>query len=126
MADNLERVTAFARDIAEVVAREVQDALAVGAQEAADIGLRAAQAVCDEYAGLNIYVPMGMSIRIAARDQAMLDDYVANGRDAAAIARKYGLSIQTAYKRLRMVEAATYAQRQPGLFDRGTPPDETA
>lgn len=117
VAGNLDRVTGFARELAEVVAHEVQAAIDVPPERAAEIGLRCAQRACDEFAGQILYVPLGMALRISERDRTMYDIYRSNGRDVAAVAKEFGLSIQTAYKRIALVEAAEYCARQGALFN---------
>ena len=42
---------------------------------------------------------------------------MANGRDIVATAKKFEVSMQTAYLRIRLVVAAELAERQGGLFD---------
>ena len=120
MSVNLDRVAAFARELADIVTRVVRDEVEVSDARAAEIGMTSAQKVCDEFAGQLIYVPMGFAVRISERDQAMYAEYLDNGRDAAAIAKKFGVSVQTAYKRIRLVEAAAYADAQGALFDQET------
>lgn len=119
MSANFERAAAFIRDLAEVVSRELQQAGGVPADQAAAIGMDCAQRACDEFAGQLVYIPMGLSIRIDERDEAMYAAYVANGRDAAAVAKQFDVSVQTAYKRIRIIETAAYNDRQGALFDIG-------
>ena len=117
MSDNLDRIAAFARELADVVARKVQECLPIDPQKGAEIGLSCAQEVCDEFAGQLIYVPMGLALRISERDQAMYHAYCQNGRDAAAVAKQFGVSVQTAYKRIKLVESAAFRERQGALFE---------
>lgn len=117
MSVNLDRFAAFARELADTVAREIREEIGMSDDRAVEIGLRSAQKVCDEFAGQLIYVPMSFALRISERDQAMHEEYRQNGRDAAGVAKKFGVSVQTAYKRIRLVEAAAYSARQGALFD---------
>lgn len=116
MSSNLKMVATFMRELADTVAHELRAALGLSEEDAAEIGMRSAQQVCDEFGGMLIYVPQGLALRISARDKALYEEYLANGRDAAAVARKFNLSIQSAYKRIRMIEATAYAERQGSLF----------
>lgn len=117
MSANLDRVATFTRELAEISARVVGDALKVPADQAAEIGLKIASQVCDDYSGQLIYVPSGFAVRINERDQAMYAAYVASSRDIVATARQFDVTVKTAYQRVRMVEAADYARRQGALFD---------
>jgi Mor family transcriptional regulator len=114
---NLKLVATFMRELADTVASELQDTLGLPQERAAEIGLRSAQTVCDEFGGQLIYVPQGFALRITERDRALYSEFCSNGRDAAATARKFEISIQQVYKRIRLIEAAEYAERQGSLFD---------
>lgn len=117
MSASLDRFAAFARELADIVARAVREEVDMSDARAIEIGLRSAQKACDEFAGQLIYVPMGFAVRISERDQAMYEEYCRNGRDAAAVAKQWSMSVQTAYKRIRLVEAAAFTARQGALFE---------
>ncbi|MGB3749405.1 MAG: Mor transcription activator family protein [Rhodanobacter sp.] len=122
MSTNLDRVATFTRELAETSARVLVDVLKVPDDQAAEIGLKIASQVCDDYRGQLIYIPSGFAVRINERDQAMHAAYVASGRDIVATARQFDVTVKTAYQRIRMVEASDYAQRQGALFDSKEPP----
>lgn len=121
MSANLDRVATFTRELAETSARVVVDALKIPADQAAEIGLKIASQVCDDYSGQLIYIPSGFAVRISERDQAMHAAYLASHRDIVATARQFDVTVKTAYQRIRMVEAADYARRQGGLFESEEP-----
>jgi Mor family transcriptional regulator len=114
---NLDRVAAFMRELTDVVGTELREEFHMTEDRAVAIGLRCAQRVCREFRGQLIYVPIGFALRISERDQAMYDEYCRDGRDVAALAKKFDVSVQTAYKRIRLVEAGNYATRQGALFE---------
>lgn len=116
MSANMERVATFARELAEISAREIAGELKLPPDQAADLGLRIASQVCAEYAGELIYIPTGLAVRIDERDQAMYAFWRANGKNIVATAKHFGVVVKTAYQRIRMVQAADYARRQGGLF----------
>jgi len=113
---NLDRVATFMRDLADIVGREVQTVLGVPADRAAEFGLATAQKACEEFRGQLIYVPIGLALRISERDQEMFEWYCLNGRDIGATAKKFEVSVPTAYKRVKIVETALYNERQGALF----------
>lgn len=117
MSANLERVAAFMRDLAEIAARVVQEELGLPQERAVELGLRISRDACDEHRGELIYVPAGLALHLDERDQAMYEAYIAWSRDITAVARQFKVSVQTAYKRIRLYEAAAYARRQGALFD---------
>lgn len=116
MSANLERVATFTRELAEISAREIAVAFKIPANDAADLGLRIATQVCTEYAGELIYIPTGFAVRIDQRDQDMYAAWRASGKNIVTTAKQFGVTVKTAYQRIRLVEAADYARRQSELF----------
>lgn len=116
MSANQERVATFARELAEISAREIASALDIPAKEAMNLGVLVADKVCEEFGGQLIYIPTGLAIRIYERDRAMYAYWRANGKDFVATAKQYKVVVKTVYQRIRMIEAADYARRQGGLF----------
>lgn len=101
---NLEQVSGFAAELADVVATELGEAVGSEA-EARKIGVRVAQRVCAEFAGQMLYVPFGLDIQISERDGALYQHYRENGCDAAATAKAFGMGVQNVYRRVAMLEA---------------------
>jgi Mor family transcriptional regulator len=114
---NFERVASFMRDLGDTVAREVKRELNLSEARAVEIGMACAQKACEEYGGQLIYVPLGLALQISARDRELYAFYTDNGRDIVATAKQFNCSVQTAYKRVRMVETAAYNDRQGALFE---------
>jgi Mor family transcriptional regulator len=117
VSDNLARVASLVRDLADLVGRVAIERLGLPADEAAALGLEAAQTFCSEFGGQHVYVPLGFAVRIEQRDREMFEEYVRSGRDIQAVVRAFNCSIHTAYRRVKLVEAAAYAARQQTLFD---------
>ncbi|MEW8522511.1 MAG: Mor transcription activator family protein [Candidatus Thiodiazotropha endolucinida] len=67
------------------------------------------------WGGQLIYFPKGDSLEVAARDIQMYADF--NGHNHDELARKYQLSIQQVYKRLRLVRDSEIARIQGDLLD---------
>lgn len=116
MSANLELFATFARELAELAARIAQAELDISDAQASAFGLRLSQQVCQEYAGQQVYIPSNTLAQIDQRDRDMLAMYVATGRDINAVVKHFGVCTQTAYKRIRLAEAAAYALRQVALF----------
>lgn len=116
MSANYNRVADFARDLGDTIAREIKRQLNLSEARAVEIGVGCAQRICDEYRGELIYVPIGTT-RIDKRDRELVDFYRSHGDDIVAVAKHFDLCVQTAYKRIRVVEAAELNARQGGLFE---------
>lgn len=117
MSGNLDRVAALVRELADVTARVLQEQLKLPAEQAGAIGMETAQAFCNEFGGEVVYIPTGYAVRLDQRDRAMYALYIKTQRDIHAVAREFGVSIHTAYRRVALVESAEYAARQPQLFE---------
>lgn len=116
MSANMAQLASFTRDLADVVAFELKRHLTITDKQAGELGLTCAQKACDEFAGQLIYVPMNIALRISERDRALYALYVSNGRNINATAKEFDCSVQTAYKRVRMIETAEFNARQGALF----------
>lgn len=120
MSANLDRLATFTRELAEFAARTLRQELNLPEDQAVEIGVKIAQGGCREFAGELIYVPMDMMAQIDERDREMLAAYIACGRDIVPVAKEFDVCVQTAYRRIRLAEAAGYARRQGTLFDGAT------
>ena len=116
MSRNGDLVAALIKDFSDITAEVLERTLHLPAEQAAELGLQVAVAVCREHAGLTVYIPQGVLQQLDERDQALYTQYQRNGRNAAALAQEHGLSVQTVYRRLRLVEAQERARRQGSLF----------
>jgi len=70
------------------------------------IGLEATVKLCNEYGGMNIYIPKADGIIFAKRRDTIMKEY--NGYNIAKLAKKYGLSV-------RAVQMIVHGQRPPEL-----------
>jgi len=116
MSANLDRFATLTRELAEIATRVIRERLGVPADQAERIGLQLAQDVCDEFRGQLIYIPANALAKVDQRDREMLALYVSRGRNIEAVIERFGVCMQTAYKRVRLAEAAEYALRQDTLF----------
>jgi len=78
----------------------------------------AARKIVDEmranWGGQLIYFPKGKDLDIDERDRSMWEDF--NGSNHAELARKYNLTLQGVYQRLRSIRQVIRAEEQPDLF----------
>jgi Mor family transcriptional regulator len=117
MSANFDRVATFMRELADTIARGVKSRVSeLSEGRAVEIGFEIAREACEEYGGQLLYVPKGHALQITERDRSLYEFYMANGRDIVATAKKFEVSMQTAYLRIRLVVAADIAERQGTLF----------
>lgn len=78
----------------------------------------AARKIVDEmrftWGGHLVYFPKGKALDIYDRDRRMWDDF--NGSNHAELARKYDLTLQGVYQRLRSIRQVIRDEEQPDLF----------
>lgn len=117
MSANLDRFATFTRELADFTARTLQDELGLPESRAQELGLRISLGVCEEFAGEIIYVAKDTLAKVDQRDREMLAVYIAANRDILAVVKQFDVCVQTAYRRVRIAEAAAYALRQGGLFE---------
>lgn len=79
-------------------------------ERAETLAIELAEDVRLKFGGALIYIPKGCAADREGRNAAIWRDF--NGRNHAALARKYGLALATVYDILARERAA----RQPGLF----------
>lgn len=101
---NLNLVSGFALDLAEIVADEVRARLDLDMEHAGQIGIRVSQRFCSEFAGQQPYIPFNIDAHISERDGELYQHYRANGRNAAATAKAFGMGLQNVYRRISMLE----------------------
>lgn len=121
MSVNQDRYATLTRELAEISARIICEQLSVPDDRAEAVGLKIAVEVCDELRGQLVYIPANRLAKIDQRDRDMLSTYIASGRSIHAVMEKFDVCMQTAYKRVRLAEAAAYALRQGALFPEGEP-----
>lgn len=117
MSANFDRVATLTREFADIAARIIRDRLSIPEEQASAAGMEIAQDVCDEFGGQLLYIPKGSLAKVDQRDRDLYAAYIANSRDANATAAQFGIAVQTVYRRIKLVESATYALRQGALFD---------
>lgn len=100
-------------EMAELVETELVKA-EVPAPRAAALAETMAEYMRERYGGQNIYLPKGEAARSRRRRAAMWADFTGdNYRD---IARKYGMSLQYAYRCIRVARAEHLSRTQGDLF----------
>ena len=77
-------------------------------------GREIAERMANQWGGQNIYVPMGLTIRLSQRDQAIYDAFTGNNHNE--LASQFGVSMQWVYRIIDKMRRADIAARQPNLF----------
>lgn len=67
-----------------------------------------------EWGGQQVYFPKGTAVDISSRDLDLYAEF--NGHNHEQLARKYRMSIQWVYQRIKAVQAAEIARRQADMF----------
>lgn len=107
-------------DWSDVIARELVVQLKLPKAQAGAVGMHIAQALAEDFAGQQIYVPAFHSAKVAEKHQLIYDDYRGK-QDAIALCRKHDITERTLYRILARVGAADLASRQESLFQKETP-----
>ena len=83
-----------------------------------DIAQLCAEAVAhrmrQSWGGQQVYFPKGQAVDISERDLQLFQEF--DGKNQRDLARKYGMSLQWVYQRIKAVQAAEVARRQANLF----------
>jgi len=116
MSKPADRIPELIRDWSDIASQVLAESGLVAPEEAQQLGMRVARSICEEYAGLQFYVPVGFAMRTSERDQAI---YRASeqGMLPEALARQHKLGLQQIYRIIRRVRAVQIAERQQQLFD---------
>lgn len=67
-----------------------------------------------EWGGQQVYFPKGAAADISSRDVQLYREF--NGHNHEHLARKYNMSVQWVYQRIKAVQASEIARRQADLF----------
>lgn len=67
-----------------------------------------------EWGGQQVYFPKGAAVDISDRDLQLFREF--DGHNQVELARRYNMSVQWVYQRLKAVQRAEIARRQADLF----------
>lgn len=82
--------------------------------QAAEIGLKTAEHIRGHWAGAPIYIPKGAAYEFSRRDLVIFEKF--NGRNHAALAREYNLTVMRIYQIVKAVRAEMIRKKQGALF----------
>lgn len=82
---------------------------------AENLGMIVAMKISQSWGGLNVYIPKALELFACEREKQIYNEF--NGTNHAALAKKYGLSVQWIYNIVKRVQKEEVAKRQIGLFD---------
>lgn len=108
-----DRAPQLLADLADTVAAELVTA-GIDEEQAADIGIKVADRMRNDWGGEPIYFPKGCAIDISRRDIEIWNAFPQ--KDHIQLAREYDLSVIHIYRILKTVGAAMRALRQAALF----------
>lgn len=100
-------------DLADQIATRLV-ALGVVKEQAAEVGMETAENIRTHWSGHPIYIPKGSAYDFSRRDLEIFGKF--NGRNHAALAREYNLTVMRIYQIVKAVRAAQVAKRQGALF----------
>jgi len=107
------------RDLGEMLDRELRG-IGIEPARATAIAETLAEHTRDMYGGQINYWAKGERYENAVRRQQMWADF--NGTNYDDLARKFGMSMQQAYKEIAKARRENSARTQRGLFDASPPP----
>lgn len=86
----------------------------IGREKAAEIGLKAAEFLRGHWSGVPFYIPKGSAWELSNRDLEIFEKF--NGRNHAALAREYNLSVMRIYQIVKACRAELLRKTQGALF----------
>lgn len=81
---------------------------------AENLGMIVAMKISQSWGGLNVYMPKALELFACEREKQIYNEF--NGTNHAALAKKYGLSVQWIYKIVKRVQKEETAKRQLDMF----------
>lgn len=87
----------------------------VGEELGRSISLKLVDKMRHHWGGQIVYFPKGQSLDALARDIKMYAEF--NGSNHAALARRYDLSLQQVYGRIRFIRESRFAEQQGDMFE---------
>ncbi len=100
------------RDMAEKVTQVGITELGMEEGEAKKLGERIVDIIAGEWGGQNLYIPIGLVHKRAARNARILEEFT--GGNVPDLARKYGLSSQAIYMIVKKERAKQRQGRTEG------------
>lgn len=111
MADD--RIPELVTDLQDQVEHKLI-ALRIDARTAKTIGVEVAAYITTNWGGQLIYIPKNLNGQLSARDVQIYAQF--NGRNHAALAKKFDLTVQQIYRIVREVGERERAKNQGDLF----------
>lgn len=107
----------FLIDLIIHTANLLRQELKLSEGDAEALGYKLTDSIRQIHGGSNIYIPKGMQMDVAIRQNGIIQDF--RGSNHAELAKKYDCSEAYVYQVIRAYTLATRRTIQPGLF-----PDE--
>lgn len=100
-------------DLANQCAAVIHEQLNIDFAQAEEIGRETAERMSFIWGGQNLYIPKGLIYKVSKRDRQIFEEFTGNNH--AALARKYGVSLQWIYKVLKAIRTEEISRRQLSL-----------
>lgn len=114
MGIRVDQIPILIRDWSEIAATTLVEH-GLDRDQAAQVGLDVVRAICNEFAGQQVYLPIWLASHISERDQAIVRDSA--NTDISVLVDRYKLHVTTIYAILRRAAHAEIASRQRPLFE---------
>jgi len=101
-------------DLAEKASQLLRD-FGIEADTSDQIGYALADHLAEHWGGQLISIPKNYAFKLIKRDLEIWERF--NGRNHAALAVEYGISVRGIYKVIQRVKRQQTALSQPGLFE---------
>ncbi len=112
--DFINRAPELLSDLAKHTEVTVKKILDTDEDAAIRVGQAVAIAISEAWAGQNIYIPRAVSLLAHERDRQIWNEF--NGHNHAALAKKFGVSMQWIYRIIDRVQKEEIARRQIDMF----------
>ena len=101
-------------DLSAFAIKILQEKAGMDDDQAANLARDLVDAMRHYWGGQLVYFPKGLKLEIVDRDIHMYAEF--NGYNHAVLAKKYDLSMQAVYNRLRIVRESKISENQADLF----------
>lgn len=112
--DFINRAPELLSDLAKHTEITVKKILCADEEAAIRVGQAVAIAISELWGGQNVYIPRAVSLFATERDRQIWHEF--NGRNHAALAKKFGVSMQWIYKIVDRAQKEEIARRQIDMF----------
>lgn len=103
----------FTSTAQRIIAAELQDALGIPAEQAAEVARQTVHAICLHFQKQTVYISSDREFELSARDLELWQRF--DGRNADELAVHFNLSVVQVYKIIKIMRAEAKKQNEPCL-----------